>query len=551
MPSPVLRSNPLQIPTTVKEAVVDAIINITHAYVSGAGEFGMYLYGARPRTLLNSALLLPERITEGGDEVTSPIWISSHGLQVQIALGLASEIVIQPQLSIYVRVLPKEEYLNRPNCKPIFRLKRDVADELKEMRKERENQEWEKIKGSYASRFKHPEWRRIREEIREKIYKAKGIPKDLVMLNSEEPRDALVRNEEIKEIQEGLAVKTDAPDLTIKDEHFELLAVPHKWLRLDIPLPELRVDPSKDSLAIQQAALEHAASMNKTITEFLTAWANSSDPDQGGNLWGYRSQLKIRPSQYKKWPEFLEYARKSSNSIALPNIKLEWNLELAPDWLNPKKANMLVALENKSKEPHRYKDETDPAIFLVSVTAKFNPKLHRFLKLERVQPSYRYNRYLQYPAMGHNGGIELVNHTPTKISLKTTWIPRFVQPRIVPSGSAAILRIVRKLSTPEGLEGILPLAEEMKLWLDEQPKKVNLANGLDPSDVTGIEHETSKFKEDLQKWGNESASIEAGLAILQESKSVWSGRGSQSNPLARIFEAWLAMNEAMANFMRA
>lgn len=551
MPSPVLRSNPSQISTTVKEAIVDALINMTHAQVSGAGEFGKYLFGARPRTLLNSALLLPELKAEGGDEVTSPIWISSHGLQVQVASGVASEISVQPQASVYVRVLPKEDDLIRSNCHPTFRLKRDVEDELKKMRKVREDLEWEKIKGTYTSKFKHPEWRRIREEIREEIYKAKGIPKNLVTLDSEEPRDISEEGEQAGEVSEGLALKAGVSELIIQDEHFELLAVPHKWLRLDIPLPELCLDPSKGGPAIERAAVAHAALMNKAIAEFLATWANSADPNHGGKFWGYRSQLKIRPSQYKKWPEFLEHARKSTNPIALPSIELGWDLELAPDWLDSKKANMLVALENKSKEPHQHKDETDPAVFLVSVTATLAPTLHRFLKLERVQPSYRYNRYLQYPAMGHNGGVEVTNRTSTSISLRTTWTPRFVQPRIVPSASNSILCEVRKLSVPEGLDGVLPIAEEMRQWLDEQPKKVNPSDGLDPSDTAGIERETSKFNEDMQKWGNELASISAGLAILQESKAVWSARGSQSNPLACVFEAWLGMNEAMANFMKA
>ncbi|MBI3525964.1 MAG: helicase [Betaproteobacteria bacterium] len=549
MPNPVVRANPSEISTTVKEAVVDALVNMTHAQVSGAGEFGKYLFGARPRTLLNSGFLLPELQAEGGDEVTSPIWISSHGLQIQIAAGVSSEILVQPQVSLYVRVLPKEEDLARPNCLPTFRLRPDVAAELKEIRKVREDQEWEKVKGEYTSRFKHPEWRRIREQIREEIYKAKGIPKNLVTLDSEEPREVSGESEKSESAPEGLAVQA-AAEVIAQDAHFEPLAVPHKWLRLDIPLPELRLDPSKGSPAIELAAAGHAALMNKAIADFLAAWANCPDPDHGGKLWAYRSQIMVRPSQYKRWPEFLEQARKSANPIALPNVELAWDLELAPDWLDTKKANILVALENKGKEPLQHKDETEYAVFLVSVTATLQTSLHRFLKLERVQPSYRYNRYLQYPAMGHNGGVDVASRTPASISLKTTWAPRFVQPRIVPRASGGIVRSARKLSQPEGLEGVLPIATEMRQWLAEQPKRVNPADGLDSSDIPGIEREIGKFNDDLQKWGNELASIKGGVAILKESMAAWSGRGPQPNPLACVFEAWLGMNEAMSNFMK-
>lgn len=549
MPSPILRSNPSKISTTAKEAVVDALLNMTHAQVSGAGRFGEYLFGARPRTLLNSGFLLPELEAESGDEVTSPIWISSHGLQIQIATGVASDISVQPQLSIYVRVLPKEEDLARPNCLPMFRLKRHIAVELKEARKAREDQEWEKIKDGHTSRFKHPEWRRIREEIRAELYKAKGIPLSLLAFDSEEPRD-IPEGQESGEVQDELPAKL-MDEVLIRDEHFETLAVPHKWLRLDIPLPELRFDPSKGQAALGLTAAAHAELMNKSIADFLATWAVSTDPERGGKLWGYRSQITVPPSQYKKWSGFLDYARRLANPVALPNVQLAWDLQIAKDWLDPEKANILISLENKSKEPHQNKDETDSAVFLVALTTNLSPTLHRFLKLERVQPSYRFNRYLQYPAMGHNGGVDVIHRTPTSISLKTTWAPRFVQPRIVPRASDAIQRNVRKLSAPVEFAGVLPIAAEMKQWLAEQPNRVNPCDGLDPSDTRGIERETHKFNDDLRKWGNELASIEAGLAILEESKAAWAARGAQSNPVARVFEAWLGMNEAMADFMKA
>jgi hypothetical protein len=493
---------------------------------------------------------LPELDAEGGDEVTSPIWISSHGLQIQVAAGIAGEIAVQPQVSVYVRVLPKEEDLARPNCRPNFRLRGDVAVTLKAALRARLDEEWEKVKGPYTSRFKHPEWNKIRETVRAEIYKSKGIPLSLVAIDNEEPTTEPVEAMGSEEPLEAVEA-TVAAEVVIQDEHFEPMSVPHKWLRLDIPLPELRFDPSNSLATTEQSAVAHAALMNKAIADFLASWAMSKDPDHGGALWGYRSQLTVRPSQYKNWSEFLDSARKSTNDIAIPLIQLGWDLQIAKDWLDPSKANILVALENKGKEPAHHKDETEFAVFLVSVKATLPTTTHRFLKLERVQPSYRYNRYLQYPAMGHNGGVDIVGRTTSSISLQTTWVPRFVQPRIVPTASPAILRVVRKLSEPSGLDGVLPIAEEMGKWLAAQPNQISPAEGLDASDIEGIEREKAKFDEDLKKWGNELASVEAGLAILKTSKAAWTARGTQSNPIACVFEAWLAMNEAMANFMKS
>ncbi len=57
----VLREDPAKIPSTLKEAVVDGLLNLTYAQLSGQGTIGRYLFGARPRALLNSGFLLPQR----------------------------------------------------------------------------------------------------------------------------------------------------------------------------------------------------------------------------------------------------------------------------------------------------------------------------------------------------------------------------------------------------------------------------------------------------------------------------------------------------------
>ena len=57
----VCRVDPGLLPTSMKEAVVDALVNLTYAHASGAGSVGRYLFGARPRTVLNSGFILPQQ----------------------------------------------------------------------------------------------------------------------------------------------------------------------------------------------------------------------------------------------------------------------------------------------------------------------------------------------------------------------------------------------------------------------------------------------------------------------------------------------------------
>ena len=549
MTSPVLRVPPSQIKTTLKEAIVDALLGMTHAEVSGGGRYGKYLFGARPRTLLSSGFLLPQLTAEGDDEVTSPIWISSHGLQLQVALGLAGLVMVQPHASVYVRILPTEMDLERPDCKAVFRLNRDVAKALRTVIRERLDEAWEKVKGTHSSKAKHPDWKRIKDEISEKAYAERGIPRTLIGLEAPATEDSLVGADDLPP-EEGVIAPAGGGDISFSDDNFDPLTPPHKWLRIDLALPCFSFDPSESLATLQNKAVEHATAMNAVLQARLKSWAEDIDPETGGKLWGFRSGQVVKASQYKKWSEFLDVVRKSSAAIALPAIVLKWHIEKAADGLNPSCQNLLIALENVSRDPRQHSDETDPAVFLVHLDTLIPTALHRNLQLERVKPSYRYNRYLRYPAMGHNSGVELVSKDGEMVRLRTTWAPRYVQPRIVPTGDSGIQRRIRALSSPSALEDVMPILPAMQAWLDSLPGKIDPSAGLDPTDIEAINAEIHEFAGDLQKWSAEKAAIEAGLTILAESREAWGMRGPQSNPKASVFEAWLAMNEAMANFMR-
>ena len=541
---PLTRTDPAKLNTTVKEAVADAIVNITHAHVSGAGTVGKVLFGARPRTLLNSGFLLPQLTTEGGDEVTSPIWISSHGFQFQLARDAAGELEVQPSLSVYVRVLPREEDFKRPDCKLVVKLRREMHELLRAERDRRLDEEWAKVKGQHASRWKHPGWRDIKQHVVEEVYSSHGIPTNLQALDApEEP------SEDGSSGGEGTVVDENTA-LTLNDAHFEPMAVPHKWLRLPIQLPPLKLDMQRTLDQLEADVLAHAELMNAAIRAALETWRTSEDPEEGGRAWGYRHGVAVRPSHYRRWSEFLAQTRASDLRVVVPDIQLAWNLDTTVDWADSSKSSVLLALENVSVSPRIHVDESEQAVFQVSLTATVPTALHRPLRLERVDPSYRYNQYLRYAAMGHNCGVEVLGAGKDVVSLKTTWTPRYTQPRIVPTEVPGVNRDVRALSTPSGLDGLRPLVPEFEKWLSLQPTRIRPTEGLPAGDKEGMARETAAFNKDLSLWRNELECIRAGLEMLEESRSHWSGRGVQKDRKGVVFEAWLAMNESMANFMK-
>lgn len=556
MSHPTLRADPAEISSTLKEAVVDSLLRLTYAQISGQGATGQYLFGARPTILLNSGFLLPQRNQSGDDEVTSPIWISSHGLQMQLNADAPSVITISPRLSVYVRVLPREEDLKRPNCRPVFMLRRAIVDEIRNERNCRLDEAWENVKGAYSSKYKHPGWTAIRSSVVDEIYAAKGIPRHLLTSDfshdSAEAEDATLNDvDELGDsTEEGLTV--NSPDvLPIRDEHFEPLAVPHKWMRLEVELPPLELDTTKSNEMLQRDLDNQTTCMNEAIAKRLQNWAESDDPQTGGKAWGYRHQLNIPASQYTNWDDFLERVRKSELRIALPQIVLSWDLELHTDWLDPSKRSFFLAIANVSNMPSQHADETEEAVFLVSLQARLPTELHHPLKLERIDPSYRYNQYLTHPAMGHNCGVIQQQSEPSIRVLETTWTPRYTQPRIVPTSTNGVVRRVRALAQPDGLDGLAALVPAMQEWIDSLPKGVDPAGGLPSSDLDGIAREEEAFRLDIHKWTAEMATVAAGLKCLSDSRVAWCKRGPQTDPKAIVYEAWLATNEAMANFMKA
>ena len=174
---PTLRCDPDLIPSSLKEAVTDAVGNIIYGNVSGAGEFGAVAYGAPPSRLFVSGFLLPQRETDDGDEVTSPIWISSHGLDLQVAADGPSNVTIRTKFAIYLRVFPTQADLLRPDC----RLRRPPLQEAKKVElkgkyKAALDARWAALQPKYKTKQKCPEWKDIMREVWDALCKAEKIP---------------------------------------------------------------------------------------------------------------------------------------------------------------------------------------------------------------------------------------------------------------------------------------------------------------------------------------------------------------------------------------
>lgn len=543
----VLSKDPRKIHDSYKEAVVDSLLNNLSARLAGRGKFYQVIHGSKPSSTLMSEFIVPMPSEEREeDEEADPIRISAHGLDFQVQSDAkTTKMTITVNGAVYVRILPTEDEI-QPGGKlePAFPLSKEA---LKEIRY-RIREALSKLKTELPDGYKNPAWRIRSEETRKAVLDSMGIPFDntldrtqidtetpFKLENQEESIDILVDDGENRPLQEVSSSKT-LPDNLAED-----ISPPPKWLRLDLRLPSFEFTPD----SAEQDAKKASDELNVAIEEQLAIWAISKDEPYGGQLWGYRRGLKVQPSDAWNWKHFLESARASKLKVLVPKIELRWVIQILPDPLEATRLTVQVVLENWSKplNSSNFK-ELEPSLFQVSISVAVPVSIHQLLQLDRVKPSYRYNQYLQYPALGFNGGVILTKNNGNNL-LTTTWSPRYVLPRIIPTDSVTECNI-ESLAQPNCITHLKPLVQSYKAWIKEVEHHP-VDQGLDGPNAEDLKaQEKNKLLYDLKCWREELSAISCGIEILEESQKHWSGPGTQKTPLGVPFEAWVSMNTAMA-----
>lgn len=390
----------------------------------------------------------------------------------------------------------------------------------------------------------NPDWATKSYDARKCVYESMGLPFDnrLDRAPAEEEAEAEGADDEDGEARptQEVAVSLATPDSLAED-----IPPPPKWLRLELTLPSFEFTAATAAVDAKKAT----DALNEAIAKQLADWAASTDPDTGGKLWGYR-RARVRPSDVRDWKRYLEAVRASSLAVVIPKIDLRWVVQAMPDPVDATRMTIHLALENWTAPLTKinFKD-VEPALFQVSVAVTVPTPDHQFLRLDRVKPSYRYNKYLRYPALGFNGGVTLTTDGPL-CRLMTTWAPRYVLPRIVPT-DGNVERNIEKLSQPDCLTGLKPLITAYETWLAEVEKHP-VDQGLEgPNAAEQLTAERDKLHLDLAAWRQELSAIRCGLEILEKSCTHWSGPGVQKSPLGIPFEAWVSMNAAMAKVAKS
>jgi hypothetical protein len=527
----------------LKEAVCDALVNLTTDYVSGAGSNGDVIYGTLPRGAFVAGMLLP-RFDDAGSDETSDIHISTLGIDLHVLSDAALQAELRPSFSTYVRVLPTWEELQNQNLalEFNFRLRPEVEQNVRDtIRTERrqlfaaENLNRADPKDMPAAERLRRKLRRaaIRSEVTRQAYAAHGIEialeeaaKAVAASNGTNPTASPQDTDQQERIEHNAHEVVDGADLVSLSRlgrrvppHLLLPAeIPLKWRRITPPLPAFSWNLRLAGEELAQEVGRYSARMRVVAIDCIRNWILSAEGLE--QVWRHVPVMPGDVLNQTTWEAFLARVRAMPPQIdsMMPDLnQIRVQADKLVNFADPAISSLRVTLENDNCEiggrGSRHRTEV---IFQTRVELRIPSSVHRHLVLDRVESSYRFRDHMRYPAMGLNCGVTSSLEEDTRV-LATTWAPRFIQPRIVAQSLNIPLEFA-KLADPElDISELDVLPAEYRRWISQHEShlRVDVRRGLSQEDA---EAESRRLESDLEAQRKEARFIERGIQLLAASQ---------------------------------
>lgn len=342
----------------------------------------------------------------------------------------------------------------------------------------------------------------------------------------------------------------------IDDHHAQPQPIPQKWRRVRLDLSEVRF-VVHDRSSVDIAAGAFSANLISSLDSAVAAWLATEE----GQRDAYRPNERIMPSHFanrESWDRFLA-ALRGRRAATLDDVRPDLNgvalvIDADADFVEPSRLNLRVAIENGASRPAGT-DVTafDHGLFQVELEVSLPESDHRPLRLDRIEPSYRFRDWLEYPAMGLNCGVRQVAAPPNMFSVRTTWAPRYVQPRIDPRAIEGVPTRYAELADPAmDIERLLALPDAYDRWI-QRLEEQDAAQAPDHRQ----EDDGRSRHADLEAYRREVRYIRAGIQLLQESRAAsqalaaQGAAGSTGADLTRRavpWTAWTRTNETFAQY---
>ncbi len=512
----------------LKEAVCDAVLERTRRVVAGEGNFGAVIYGRRPRQALTSGFLLP-RLNNDDDEEASDISIPVHGLDLRLRAGAAEgSIRIRPELNVYVRALPSADEMFSPvlGLRPKARFNaaadtriQQALKTLKESEEFRRKNKAERVEARLATVSE--EWRRL------------GVFAQGIHVQEEYDGDG-------GDVRAAGELDAAADEVRIPDEHSIPPEIPEKYVRLRVHAPGLELPLPFDNAEWTARAAAYEDALNGSISHAYETWIASED----GKLWAWRKGAVQGSSFWTReaWENRLAALRgiEPRKADLVPGMVAKFIVDTVRDPISPEILTARFAIENFKEGPR----PGEHGFFQVSLTVAIPKQAISWMNMERVKRSYHFAGLLRVPAIGVNGGVEHQGSECDEV-LRTTWMPRFVLPRMRATEIPGVPVSYNALSG-EALDvadlGALPSA--MEAWATDVAANTSLFENGEEGSADDENRQKSRFVGDVAAWREEAARIARGVGLLKRSQDAF--RADRSSPLAVPYLAWLLTNRTFA-----
>ena len=332
-----------------------------------------------------------------------------------------------------------------------------------------------------------------------------------------------------------------------------------KWVRLPLDLGSLRLDLAEDAATLEGRVAEFNSAMVRRIEEAIDAWERDNDAETGGALWAFPAGSGVQscslvPTEVVAWEQTLATLR-TNRQAARPNILPVLEYENLEDPLRPNERTIRIILANESDlidSKQAAARETDASLYQVELAVEFEPDLHRPIRLERIEPSYRYNRFLTHDALGINCGIRRRRLVEAHV-LETTSLPIYFQPLIRQFEISKAPAFEKLGGTDGGLAILRSLAEAFDNWLKTTIAARPYESGLDPvTDAEDLTREKRQFEDvDVRDWNAERDAIKRGMAILEKAADAQAKGKPFDDPEVIPLTAWRYMNQTFQRFWNA
>lgn len=553
----------------LKEAVCDALVNALVDRVSGADERGRNLLSSSPRRGIFAGQLLPRFDVTGNDDETTDIRIAAVGIDLIAVAGTGAEARVKPRFSVYVRVIPQWTDLvaGGGELEFDFRLRANIQQQIDDAIRN------ERTPALQAAGVDRPDWKAMDEtkrskvraaraqilaEVRSKAYAAHGIK----LLSGEPEPDPV-------DPQAGLTPDADptTPDdvappvppiarlvregrelpLTLVDP----APIPGKWKRLDLELPSLEFACDTTDTELTATVDAYNRTLADAVAARLEAWVVG---EGAGIAWRDATVQPNDTLSADNWATAIAglAARPVDRIRIVPDLsRVVVKVERQIDFVDTTALSMRVMLDNQSAAPSpldaRGRCNT---VFNAGLSIALASDAHRALRLDRVEPSYRFRDHLDYPAIGLNCGVEARTEGPDVI-LRTTSAPRFAQPRIVARNLDLPFQFAVLKDPAFDASRLLALPRAYAAWIDGQEARLKdtVTAGLESADAA---IESARLCKDIAAQRAEARYIERGVELLVASKKAFDALatgGVDRQALERRaapWRAWTMTNEAFA-----